>query len=158
MVDIVDPDTRSRMMAGIKGSVTKPEIQVRRYLHACGFRFRLHRKDLPGRPDLVLPRYRLTIFVHGCFWHRHAGCHYASTPSTRPDFWQEKFAANVDRDRRNIDQLLELGWRVFVLWECGLRHCFAALVELPAWIVNDEPHLEWPIEPARASCDRTITY
>lgn len=120
-MDIVDPLTRSRMMAGIRGSDTRPERILRSGLHALGFRFRLHRRDLPGRPDIVLPKRRAAIFVHGCFWHRHPGCHYATTPATRPDFWQTKFKQNVERDRRNRNDLLTTGWRVAVVWECALR-------------------------------------
>lgn len=121
MADIVDSATRSRMMSGIKGRNTKPERLVRSYLHAAGFRFRLHRKDLPGCPDIVLPRYRAIIFVHGCFWHRHEGCYLASFPATRVDFWESKFAANVERDRRNETTLAEAGWRVIIIWECQIR-------------------------------------
>lgn len=120
-MDIVDPQTRSRMMAGIRGSDTRPERILRSGLHALGFRFRLHRRDLPGRPDIVLPRFRAAIFVHGCFWHRHPGCRYTTTPATRPDFWRTKFVQNVERDRRNRDDLLTAGWRVAVVWECALR-------------------------------------
>ncbi len=121
MVDVVDQATRSRMMAGIRGRDTKPEIAVRRALHAAGFRFRLHDRRLPGRPDLVLPRYRVAIFVHGCFWHRHAGCRFATTPATRPDFWQQKFEANVTRDVQQREALITSGWRVVTVWECALR-------------------------------------
>lgn len=108
-------------MAGIRSRDTSPEMKVRRLLHRHGFRYRLHKKDLPGRPDLVLPRYRLCIFVHGCFWHRHPGCRYATTPSTRPEFWQNKFDQNVARDTKNKSALLAMGWRVLELWECGIR-------------------------------------
>lgn len=121
MTDIVDPKTRSRMMSGIRGSHTKPEIALRKALHAMGLRYRLHRKDLPGRPDIVLPAREAVIFVHGCFWHRHEGCRLTTTPATRPEFWQEKFTSNVYRDRRNIETLLSDGWRVAVVWECALR-------------------------------------
>lgn len=112
---------RSRNMAAIRGKDTAPELAVRRILHAMGLRFRLHRKDLPGRPDIVLPKHRTVVFVHGCFWHRHEGCRYTRTPKTRQEFWQTKFAANVDRDRRNRTNLQQLGWRVIVVWECELR-------------------------------------
>ena len=121
MVDIVDKATRSRMMAGIKGRNTKPELVLRKALHARGFRYRLHAKNVAGRPDLVLPRYRAVVFVHGCFWHRHEGCRYAATPATRPEFWQAKFSANVARDIAVRDSLLESGWRVATVWECALR-------------------------------------
>src|SRR5690554_2960017 len=100
-MDIVDESTRSRMMSAIGGRNTKPEIIVRKFLHARGFRFRLHVKDLPGRPDIVLPKWKACVFVHGCFWHRHANCRYATTPKTRPEFWAEKFRENVARDQRN---------------------------------------------------------
>lgn len=120
MVDIVDAETRSRMMRNIRGKDTKPELLLRRALHALGFRYRLHQKGLPGRPDLVFPKYRAAVFVHGCFWHRHQGCPKATTPATREDFWKSKFAENTARDRRNIDQLQSAGWRVLVVWECEL--------------------------------------
>lgn len=108
-------------MARVRGKDTAPELRVRRVAHRMGLRFRLHRKDLPGRPDLVLPKHRLAVFVHGCFWHRHPGCSRASTPSTREDFWQAKFDATVARDRRQIAELEALGWRVLVIWECGVN-------------------------------------
>ncbi len=121
MVDIVDKVTRSRMMAGIRGRNTKPERVLRLALHARGFRYRLHAKNVTGRPDLVLPKYRAAVFVHGCFWHRHEGCRYATTPATRQEFWQAKFSANVARDIAVRDSLLESGWRVATAWECALR-------------------------------------
>ena len=121
MADIVDSQRRSEMMAGIKGRDTGPERIVRRIAHGLGFRYRLHRKDLPGRPDLVFPRHRLAVFVHGCFWHRHNGCRYAYTPKSRVMFWMEKFAGNVTRDRRNEEALRNLGWRVLVIWECETK-------------------------------------
>lgn len=120
-MDIVDGQTRSRMMAGIRGKDTRPELALRRALHARGFRYRLHAKNLPGTPDLVLRRYRAAIFVHGCFWHRHEGCRYTTTPSTRPEFWLEKFAANIARDRSTRTVLLSEEWRVATVWECALR-------------------------------------
>lgn len=121
MTDVVNQSTRSRMMAGIKAKDTRPEIAVRCALHAEGFRFRLHAGHLPGRPDIVLPRYRSVIMVHGCFWHRHSGCKYATMPLTRSDFWREKFAGTVARDIRNTALLCELGWQVITVWECELR-------------------------------------
>ena len=120
-MDIVDPARRSKMMAGIQGRDTVPEVVVRRTAHRLGFRFRLYRKDLPGRPDLVFPRYRVVVLVHGCFWHRHEGCRYAYTPQSRVEFWTEKFRQNVARDRRTEDALRRLGWRVLVIWECETR-------------------------------------
>lgn len=121
MTDTVDSQKRSEMMSRIRSRDTKPEIIVRRIAHRLGLRFRIHRKDLPGCPDIVFPRYRAVIMVHGCFWHRHPGCRYAYTPKTRVRFWQEKFENNVVRDRRNETALHELGWRVLVIWECETR-------------------------------------
>lgn len=121
MTDIVDSKRRSEIMSRIKGRDTLPEIRVRRVAHRLGFRFRLYRKDLPGTPDIVFPRYRAVVFVHGCFWHRHAGCRYAYSPKTRVRFWSEKFQKNVARDRNNEKLLDELGWRVLVIWECETR-------------------------------------
>lgn len=120
MVDIVSAEKRSKMMASIRRRNTKPEMVVRQELHARGLRFRLDVRSLPGSPDIVLPKWRTTIFVHGCFWHRHAGCKYTSTPATRPNFWQAKFEANVRRDRSNEIALIEMGWKVAIVWECGL--------------------------------------
>lgn len=144
-MDIVDAPTRSRMMAAIRGRDTGPERVLRSALHRLGFRFRLHRKTLPGRPDLVLPRHRVAVFVNGCFWHRHAGCRYATTPRTRPEFWARKFADNVERDRRNEAELLNEGWRVAVVWECALArgHEAEAAGELADWIRSGvEPLVE----------------
>ncbi|TAM10813.1 MAG: DNA mismatch endonuclease Vsr [Nevskiaceae bacterium] len=120
MTDVVDRATRSRMMAGIRGRDTKPELAVRRYLHARGLRYRIAPRDLPGRPDIVLPRWHAVIFVHGCFWHRHPGCQYATTPATRPEFWRAKFAANTRRDEQVRRELISGGWRVLVVWECEI--------------------------------------
>ncbi|MBI6630352.1 very short patch repair endonuclease [Pontibaca salina] len=131
MTDIVGKQTRSRMMAGIKGKDTKPELVLRRALHARGFRYRLHSKNVPGRPDLVFSKHHAIVFVHGCFWHRHEGCRYTTTPSTRPEFWLTKFDANVARDRSVHDQLLDAGWRVATVWECALRR-----PEETAWAAN----------------------
>jgi DNA mismatch endonuclease, patch repair protein len=121
MVDVVDSATRSRMMAGIRGKNTKPELLVRKYLHSRGLRYRLHVKELPGKPDLVFPKYKALVFVHGCFWHQHAGCKYAAHPQTREDFWNLKLSENVKRDSYQIAALKELGWRVFVIWECEIQ-------------------------------------
>lgn len=126
-MDVVDAATRSRMMAGIRGKDTKPELVVRSFLHRAGLRFRLH-ANLPGKPDLVLPKYRAAVFVHGCFWHRHEGCRYTTTPASNVAFWQEKFAANVRRDAEVKRQLAELDWRVLVIWSCELdEHNMARL-------------------------------
>ncbi len=116
-MDVVDKATRSRMMAGIRGKDTKPELLVRSHLHRQGLRYRLHAK-LPGKPDLVFPKCRTVVFVHGCFWHRHPGCQYTTIPQNNADFWQTKFAANVKRDALVQEKLTALGWRVLVVWAC----------------------------------------
>lgn len=120
MADIVSPDVRSRMMSGIRGKNTKPELLLRRALHARGFRYRLHRKDLSGKPDLVFRKWRAVLFVHGCFWHGH-DCGLYKVPGTRPEFWREKIESNRVRDGRAEARLRETGWRVGVVWECALR-------------------------------------
>jgi DNA mismatch endonuclease (patch repair protein) len=118
--DIVDAATRSRMMSGIRGTNTKPELAIRRGLHAAGFRYRLHAKDVPGRPDIVLPRYRAAIFVNGCFWHGH-DCHLFRLPGTREEFWQDKINRNRQRDAEVEAVLAAAGWRRLTIWECALR-------------------------------------
>ena len=118
--DIVKPEIRSRMMAGIRGRDTRPELQIRSALHRRGFRFRLYRRDLPGKPDLVFPKYRAVILVHGCFWHGH-DCHLFRWPGTREEFWRNKITSNRERDRRQLSTLLETGWRVATIWECALK-------------------------------------
>ena len=113
--------SRSDIMRAVKRANTAPEIIVRQVLHAFGLRFRLHRRDLPGSPDVVLPRFRTVIFVHGCFWHRHPDCRYTTTPKTRQEYWLPKFAANIERDLRKEAQLQALGWRVLLVWECETK-------------------------------------
>ena len=121
MADVHSPEQRSFNMSRIKGGNTKPEMIVRSLVHQMGFRFRLHRRDLPGKPDLVLPRHRKIIFVHGCFWHMHR-CRYGRvTPKTNTEFWQNKRTGNVERDRRNMRKLRSDGWQVLVIWECWTR-------------------------------------
>ncbi|MBX9665027.1 very short patch repair endonuclease [Novosphingobium sp.] len=121
MADIVDAETRSRLMAGIRSKNTKPELLLRRALHARGLRYRLHGAKLPGKPDLVFAKHQAVIFVHGCFWHRHSNCRFATTPSTRSEFWTAKFSANIERDKKNVAALLENGWRIATVWECALK-------------------------------------
>lgn len=121
MADVVDAATRSRMMAGIRGKDTKPELIVRKFLHQQGFRYRLHPRHLPGVPDLLLPKYHTVIFVHGCFWHQHPGCRYATIPKNNAEFWQAKLASNVERDSKVISKLKIDGWRVVVIWECEIN-------------------------------------
>lgn len=120
-MDVVDATTRSKMMSGIRSKDTKPEMTVRRYLHSHGFRYRLHARDLPGSPDLILPKHKAAVFVHGCFWHRHQGCRYATTPSSNVGRWRQKFEGNVERDLRKAQALDAAGWRVIVVWECDLK-------------------------------------
>ena len=134
-------------MAAIKGRNTKPEVAIRRALHARGFRFRVHVKNVHGRPDLVFPKYRAVAFVHGCFWHRHEGCIYTTTPSTRPEFWQAKFGVNVARDSTVRAALLADGWRVSTVWECTLRkpeQVEAAADLLASWLRRDVAEIEIP--------------
>ncbi|MDR0184264.1 very short patch repair endonuclease [Lysobacter arvi] len=119
MADIMTPAQRSERMSRIRSQNTKPEMLVRRFLHGQGFRFRLHARDLPGRPDLVLPKYRTVVFVEGCFWHGHS-CQKGRVPGTNPDFWQAKVACNQARDKRNQRALRRDGWRVIRVWECQL--------------------------------------
>jgi DNA mismatch endonuclease (patch repair protein) len=142
MVDIVDAATRSRMMSGIRGRNTKPEILIRSLLHRRGFRFRLDARDLAGRPDIVLPRYRAVIFVHGCFWHGH-DCHLFKWPQTRPEFWRDKIGRNRANDAKAQAALLEAGWRVATVWECALRGANrdidGVLQRLIDWLHGDSP-------------------
>ena len=119
MADVVDPATRSRMMSGIRGKNTRPELLIRKALHARGFRYRLH-CDLPGKPDICLPKHRAVIFVHGCFWHGH-GCHLFKWPATRPEFWRAKIGRNREVDRAAESRLSDGRWRVAVIWECALK-------------------------------------
>lgn len=121
MTDVHTLEQRSRNMAAIKAKNTKPEIRVRSMLHALGHRFRLHGKDLPGCPDIILPKHRLVIFVHGCFWHSHSCPYGRVAPSTRPEFWAAKRAGTVERDRRKNSELKAEGWRVATVWECETR-------------------------------------
>ena len=121
MTDIVDPATRSRMMSSIRNRDTAPEMAVRHELYSLGIRYRLHNGKLPGRPDIVIGRFHTVIFVHGCYWHRHPGCRLAYTPKSNVEFWQRKLEGNAIRDAQNQARLVELGWRVIVIWECEIR-------------------------------------
>lgn len=145
MVDVVDSKTRSRMMSGIRGRNTKPEILIRSLLHRHGFRFRLHVRDLPGKPDIVLPRYHAVVFVHGCFWHGH-DCPLFKWPGTRPDFWRKKIGRNRLNDDRAKETLLENGWRVGIVWECALRgagrNIEGVAQGLADWLRSDTPLIE----------------
>ena len=146
MADIVPAEVRSRMMANIRGKNTRPELILRKALHAAGFRYRLHDRTLPGTPDIILPRYRAVIFVHGCFWHGH-DCPLFRWPATRPDFWREKIARNQTVDARNEQQLEVAGWRQAIVWECALkgksRRPLAEVVSSCAlWLRSDDRRIE----------------
>lgn len=133
MADFLSPEARSERMSRIRSKDTSPELALRKALHALGLRFRIHDKRLPGKPDIVLPRFKTVVLVHGCFWHRHGGCKVATTPKSNTAFWQEKFDRNIERDQRNVAALERLGWRVLVAWECELgsqRKAEAAALQL----------------------------
>ena len=156
MTDIVDSQTRSRMMSGIRGKNTKPELVLRRSLHALGLRYRLHAKGIPGKPDIVMPKYSAVIFVHGCFWHRHAGCRFATVPATRPEFWADKFDANVVRDAAVQSALRGAGWRIATVWECALRTETSTAQTrdtVAAWLHGSDAVLEvGEVEVRNAAC------
>jgi DNA mismatch endonuclease (patch repair protein) len=138
MVDVMDPTKRSALMARIRRRDTKPERQLRSLLWRAGMRFRLHRKGLPGKPDIVLPKWKTVVFVHGCFWHAHANCRLFRLPATREDFWREKLESNRRRDARTVSELNLLSWRVGVVWECALREDPEATAsQLLSWLQSD---------------------
>lgn len=146
MVDVVDKAIRSRMMSGIRAKDTTPEMQIRSLLHRNGFRFRLHRSDLPGKPDLVLPKYGAVFFVNGCFWHCHR-CHMFKWPKSNTAFWRKKITANRTRDKRHVAELLAMGWRVLTIWECALRGPNAKnvnrlLKQTRSWLHSEVDQLE----------------
>lgn len=134
MSDKLTPEKRSWNMSRIKGKDTKIEVEVRKYLFSKGYRFRKNDKRYPGKPDIVLPKYHVAIFVHGCFWHRHAGCKDATTPKTRTEFWLEKFDKNVKNDRIKQEKLRELGWKVIVIWECEIKK---DLIKTMEWLEQE---------------------
>lgn len=157
MADIVTPAVRSRMMSGIRSKNTRNEIEIRKALHAAGFRYRLHRRNLPGTPDITLPRYRAVIFIHGCFWHGH-NCHLFKWPSTRPEFWTAKIGRNRERDQETRGALLEAGWRWLVVWECAIRGKhkleFDRLIgNMTAWLKDGLPNCE-----IRGDSDDAVRY
>ena len=146
MTDVVSPAVRSRMMASIRGKNTKPEMIIRRGLHGRGFRYRTNDKSLLGKPDLVFPKYKAVIFVHGCFWHLH-DCHLFKWPQSRPEFWKEKITANHKRDEKNVAALRESGWRVGVVWECALKGkkklpLEGVIKDCSVWLLSDLSSLE----------------
>ena len=135
MADIVDRVTRSRMMSNIRGKNTLPEVRLRKLLHKRGFRYRLHMTTVPGRPDIVLPKHRAVVLVHGCFWHRHAGCRFATNPASNVVFWREKFAGTMKRDARVVAMLQVEGWRIAVVWECAIESKSEQVAQrLAAWL------------------------
>lgn len=146
MADVVDAATRSRMMSGIRGRDTAIEIAIRKSLHARGFRYRIGVRSLPGRPDIVLPRWKVVILVHGCFWHSH-DCGLSRVPATRSEFWRQKLTGNAERDRRNHAALARAGWRIATVWECCLRGSGADALDkvtgkLTKWIKSGDPQIE----------------
>ena len=130
MIDRISEERRSWNMSRIKGRDTTPEVLVRKSLHRAGFRFRLNVRDLPGRPDIVLPKYRAVIFVNGCFWHRHEGCAKTTTPKSNVEFWQKKFSDTIARDRRNKRELETLGWQVITIWQCEIESNLDGLIKV----------------------------
>jgi DNA mismatch endonuclease, patch repair protein len=139
VADVHSPAIRSFNMSKIGGKDTAPEMALRSALHRAGRRFRVHRPDLPGRPDIVLPGVRVAVFVNGCFWHRHAECRYSTTPKSNESFWARKFARTVERDRDNMTGLARLGWRVFVAWECDIRRSASAVADDIERFINSDP-------------------
>nr|WP_316650453.1 DNA mismatch endonuclease Vsr [uncultured Gellertiella sp.] len=145
MADVVSPEVRSRMMAGIRSKDTRPEMMLRRALHAGGFRYRLHVGHLPGKPDLVFPRWRAVVFVHGCFWHGH-GCRMFRWPKSREQFWRDKIGRNCANDIRHLQQLEVLQWRTAIVWECATRNREnwpEVVAEVAAWLCSGTQHREW---------------
>ena len=124
MTDVLSKEQRKRCMSHVRGKDTKPEVMVRQFLFSNGFRYRLYRKDLPGKPDIVLPKYNTVIFINGCFWHGHSGCKYATIPKANHDFWLAKISGNIERDKTNYAKLFELGWKVVEIWQCELKPKF----------------------------------
>jgi DNA mismatch endonuclease (patch repair protein) len=147
-MDIVAPDTRSRMMASVRSKNTKPELLLRKALHSLGYRYRLHQKNLPGKPDLVFPSRRAVVFLNGCFWHGH-DCRKAALPTTRHEFWAEKIATNRSRDARDMADLSSLGWRVRVVWECDLRRD-GTIEAVTGWLGNPGASRRLPTRAFRA--------
>lgn len=142
-MDRLSPERRSALMSRVRGKNTSPELRVRRLAHAMGLRFRLHRRDLPGTPDIVLPKYNTVVFVHGCFWHRHPGCRKATTPKSNVDFWEAKFLRNVERDQTNRLLLEKAGWRVIVIWECETKSETVASILESIPLPVDEDEVTW---------------
>lgn len=138
MADVHNEETRSYNMSRIKGKNTKPEMLVRKYLHAQGFRYKLHDKTLPGKPDIVLPKYKTVILIHGCYWHKHTDCKYFVVPKTRTDWWLNKINRNVENDAKALSELERLGWKIIIIWECDLKPAKIkeTIANLPGKIVS----------------------
>lgn len=157
-LDPFSPEERAEVMRAVRSQNTTPELSVRSLLHQLGFRFRVHRSDLPGRPDIILPRYRTVIFVHGCFWHRHPGCVRASTPATRQDYWLPKFARTVARDQCNQLSLRDLGWNVVVVWECEVRSLSEKPETITRQIISGSQGLYTPPKDVRVAAEERPKY
>lgn len=141
MADVFSPEKRSEVMSKIQGTDTKPEMKIRKALHSLGYRYRLHDKNLPGKPDLKLTKYNALIFIHGCFWHCH-DCHLFQWPQTREEFWKNKITNNNERDRRNENKLLGMGWRVLTIWECAIKGKYrmdfdVLITKVEEWVKSD---------------------
>ena len=151
MADVVDKVTRSRMMSGIRGKNTKPEKILRTALHAMGMRYRVHDSRLPSKPDLVFPKYKAAVLVHGCFWHCHPDCWWSTFPADNSEFWRNKLNKNVVRDKRDYDELRKLGWRVAVVWECSFK--LPGKDGIPSmikeWLLSDDQALDLPLHIRR---------
>ena len=146
-MDTISPEKRSEIMSSVRSKNTRPELRVRKYLCFHGIRYRVHIKDLPGSPDIVLQKYKAVIFVHGCFWHGHQGCRKSRLPTTRSSFWMDKRKANLERDARKISELIQLGWRVAVVWQCVLEkpEIFSYIMNnLERWIISNNTYFEIP--------------
>jgi DNA mismatch endonuclease, patch repair protein len=160
MIDVVTPEKRSQMMSGIRGKNTKPELILRRHLHSAGLRFRLHDPVVTGRPDLMFKSRRAAVFVHGCFWHRHEGCHWCTTPASNSEFWAVKFARNVARDIQVREALKASGWRVATIWECGLRAPWLELTvdEVTRWIRSGAENFESALVRPRSTNQENLVH
>ena len=145
MTDVVNAETRRRMMSGIRGKDTRPELLIRSCLHRMGFRFRVHNRKLAGKPDIVLKKYQAVIFIHGCFWHRHE-CYFFKWPKTRPEYWKNKINGNVHNDQKVVKTLSESGWRICIVWECaikGAKKDINSVVDaISEWLTSDKAMLE----------------
>ena len=157
MIDVVDKITRSRMMAGIRGKNTKPELDLRSALHQRGLRYRLHVSGLPGRPDILLPRHGAAIQIHGCFWHRHEHCGFCTTPGSNVQFWRSKFADTIKRDKSNLKDLRKLGWKVAIVWECAIKEKGAEVIaaRIASWLKSGRPVVELSSRQANAARRRS---